>query len=571
MDISEAFRPEDITKTDFFDFVVAPDVADNNALQQFNRSMKTVGIFLESYNNNNNEDPSSERKEANNNHLVLGNGAPDGSTQTSAFAETQFWSPSSNCDKEPVRWESSMLEDLNNCWSQGGQGSNTSASKTDAENTDGAIYTLTVLNGTEQSATWYRPPEVTEEDNTNRSQSTTSTALSSHQNSLDLETFLDSIPSSASKTLTDATSYRNGYPRSTTELTTTVASNNTPLTSVVKSEFAYNDSGYADSKEELCTQLVTDIVLGNNTTDGQFNNNNDWKITDNNNDRSHVIGGMDSLLRNALQGKGFLPRYNGSHSVKSEKSDDLRRVLSSPPSVKPSSEASFSTEMDEDMKTRSPLMAVSIEGGTVVMFDGGGGTGTMLIDSDNPSSAQSMDDIFLSQLDAVSYPEDYEKLKRIENEVAESVQQYCNLDPSGHSIYIPTHIDSPRLPSISSLDHSLLNIVPSTTSKNNKKYTKRSSTSSKSPHQLQSPGSSAGIRKERSLHYCNICSKGFKDKYSVNVHIRTHTGEKPFNCSLCGKSFRQKAHLAKHYHTHLAQAKSAANGSTTKPAASKSR
>lgn len=42
-----------------------------------------------------------------------------------------------------------------------------------------------------------------------------------------------------------------------------------------------------------------------------------------------------------------------------------------------------------------------------------------------------------------------------------------------------------------------------------------------------SPGTSSicnGIRKERSLHYCSICSKGFKDKYSVNVHIRTHTG-----------------------------------------------
>ena len=84
-------------------------------------------------------------------------------------------------------------------------------------------------------------------------------------------------------------------------------------------------------------------------------------------------------------------------------------------------------------------------------------------------------------------------------------------------------------------------------------------TSSQAINQNQS--SNEPRKEARLLHYCPICNKGFKDRYSVNVHVRTHTGEKPFSCALCGKCFRQKAHLAKHHQTHAAKQ----NTTTTQP------
>ncbi|XP_034233093.1 sal-like protein 1 isoform X2 [Thrips palmi] len=73
--------------------------------------------------------------------------------------------------------------------------------------------------------------------------------------------------------------------------------------------------------------------------------------------------------------------------------------------------------------------------------------------------------------------------------------------------------------------------------------------------QAQSQAQGKARRWRKTNEPCTICGKCFKDRFAMKVHLRTHSGEKPFVCMVCGKAFRQKAHLGKHSYTHSAQRK----------------
>ncbi|KAK7869426.1 hypothetical protein R5R35_008155 [Gryllus longicercus] len=72
-------------------------------------------------------------------------------------------------------------------------------------------------------------------------------------------------------------------------------------------------------------------------------------------------------------------------------------------------------------------------------------------------------------------------------------------------------------------------------------------------HDATSSNPTGHKNKRKKKHICKVCGSSFVAQCLLDIHNRTHTGERPFLCDVCGATFIRQSQLASHSTIHTGE------------------
>lgn len=145
---------------------------------------------------------------------------------------------------------------------------------------------------------------------------------------------------------------------------------------------------------------------------------------------------------------------------------------------------------------------------------------------------------------------EHEKIERVDEVKRRVVSPMCRISPSLASTIITNHDGEQPLPSEASSLQMLQKRAEEVLDSATQSFVAGNLIDELAYRTGDDFNGSKNVDDATTKHRCRYCGKIFGSYSALQIHLRSHTGERPFKCNMCPSSFTTKGNLKVHYQRH---------------------